>query len=98
MDIVDPQSNSSWAVYSLSKVYHSISVFHTNHQFIKLMYHYSSLSTSEEISAANNAPFFSTEKDWYLSYFSMKTYVVGTNYNHLAEALLCTHHYVFKEK
>ena len=35
----------------------------------------------------------------YFSYFSMKTYVVGTHYKHLSEAfLMSTHSHVFVEK
>ena len=43
---------------------------------------------------ATEKALFSSEKCWYLSYFSMKTYVVGTHYKHLAEALLMSTHNV----
>ena len=43
-------------------------------------------------SIATGKALFSSEKFWYLSYFSMKTYVVGTHYRRLDEALLMSTH------
>ena len=44
-----------------------------------------------QVIATDKAP-FSSEKCWYLSYFSMKTYVVGTHLKYLTEALLMSTH------
>ena len=41
---------------------------------------------------ATDKVLFSSEKCWYLSYFSTKTYVVDTHYKLLAEALLMSTH------
>ena len=44
---------------------------------------------------ATDKALFSSEKCWYLSYFSIKTYVVGTHQKHLGETLLMSTHNIW---
>ena len=48
---------------------------------------------------ATDKALFSSEKCWYLSYFSTKTYVVGTHWKSLGEALpMSTHNICFNRE
>ena len=83
--------------WGTSNEYHNI-WFHGEIRKIFTWYHsHLELCTSTNLIATDKA-LFASKKCWYLSYFSKKTttYVVGTHWKHLGEALLMsTHHICF---